>query len=135
MKKSNWLPRNKENIRAFSYEIDGPVLVAERIYSRLLEIQSNQYVWSDQTLDSVIRTYSSQLQALLQYKTQLNRWQNKKKKRLKSTQYKEIRRLQRQVDHWDTVLIKMLVLAEQLKKERLKNRRKGLRWGKYRFSL
>jgi hypothetical protein len=118
-----------ENIKMFSYEIDGPLYVAERMYVRLLEIKSDQYRWCDQTLDLVMRTYSTQLGTIPLYKRQLNRWKNKKRKRLKSMEYNEIVRLQRQIERWESVLIKMLVLAEQLKKER-SPKKEGLHCGK-----
>ncbi len=93
--------------------IDQAVQDTEQQHETLKEAAPRPYVLDDYTVGRVIEVYSVQLDDLWLYEEQLARW---KKTPVTVAEYREVERLERQVERLRAALTAILTLAEELKK-------------------
>ncbi|WP_404452706.1 hypothetical protein LG329_00960 [Virgibacillus necropolis] len=105
----NWQPIR--HLPMIAKMIDGQLEHAQEQYLNLLEARSTPHVLDDDTVHSVIQSYTEQLESVPIYEKQLERWQTE----ATPDQQREIQLLQKQVRKWKQVITDILDLADELK--------------------
>lgn len=96
-----------------TYAIDGMLTTATENYATLQEAIPRPYVLDDYTVNRVIKVFTTQQADLPLFEQQLRKWQATT---LTPTQSKEVERLLIQLGQLRETIIKILALAQDLKK-------------------
>jgi len=106
----NWQPLSK--LPLLAHMIAQALAEAQEQLQNLRQVQNRPYVLDNYTAGRVNQVFGEQREFLGVYQEQLARW---KAQHLNNTQTQEISRLERQLEHLQTIVDAILSLADELK--------------------